>query len=93
MSNTDFKNLSKLLDSAGISVAEAALLFKVSRPTLYSWREGHAPTQGLLLANAERLIRTITKAIAAGDLPLSPEIEKDKRQGGLVQALRKNLQL
>jgi hypothetical protein len=95
MTNTptyDFTKLAALLDSAAISVAEAATIFKVSRPTLYSWREGNAPTQGLLLANAERLIKTIERAVAAKDLPLSPDIEREKRQAALVQALRKHLQ-
>jgi len=87
----DFTQLAALLERAGITIAEAAIIFKISRPTMYAWCAGNAPTQGLLLANAERLIRTFEKAIAAGDLPLHADIEKAARQAEFVQALRKHL--
>jgi len=94
MTNTptyDFTQLAALLERAGITVAEASTIFKISRPTMYAWCAGNAPTQGLLLANAERLIRTFEKALTVGDLPLHADIEKAARQAGFVQALRKHL--
>lgn len=87
----DFTQLPQLLDRAGISVAEAALLFKVSRPTLYSWREGNAPTQGFLLANAERLIRVISEAVDAGAFKGFQDIPKEERMAELVRILRRHL--
>ena len=86
----DFNNLRTLLDRAGISIAEAATLFKTSRPTLYSWCAGNAPTQGLLLSNAERLIRVIERAVEAKDLPVV-DLEKEKRLPAITAELRKHL--
>jgi len=86
----DFNNLRALLDKAGISIAEASVIFKTSRPTLYSWCSGNAPTQGLLLSNAERLIKVIERAVAAEDLPVV-DLEKEKRLPAITAELRKHL--
>lgn len=89
-SEYDFSQLRPLLDSAGITIDEASHLFKVSRPTLYSWCEGHSPVQPLLISNSEKLIRLIEKAVAAKSLPLV-DVEPEKRKTEIVAALRKHL--
>lgn len=66
----DFNNFLTLLEKAGIPVAVAAIIFKTSRPTIYSWGAGHPPNQELLLTTALRLIAMIERAVEAGDLPL-----------------------
>lgn len=87
----DFKKLRPLLDSAGISVEEASHLFKASKVTLYSWCEGNAPNQALLLQNAERLVKLIERAVAAKSLPLV-DVDKPDRLKALFAALRNHIQ-
>mgnify|MGYP001606683430 CR=1 FL=1 len=70
-STYNFKHLRALLDSAGISIVEAACLFKVSRPTMYSWCAGTGPNQELLLENALSTINAIELAVKAEDLPVA----------------------
>lgn len=86
----DFINFSDLLSKAGVTVEEAAKLFKVSRVTVYAWREGNAPNQQLILDRAERIIAAIDKATAAGALPVL-NLEKDARYLKLAEVLRKHL--
>lgn len=86
----DFTNFSDLLARAGVTVEEAAKLFKVSRVTVYAWREGNAPNQQLILDRAERIIAAIDKATAAGALPVL-NLEKDARYLKLAEVLRKHL--
>ena len=64
-----FKNLEALLEKAGIPVSVAAMLFKTSRPTIYSWCAGNPPNQELLRFNALRIIKAIESAVAAKALP------------------------
>ena len=82
----DFKNLAVLLDNAGIPVSVAAPIFKVSRTTIYSWCEGHAPNQELLLSNALRFIALIEKAHVAGGLPLPGYDKAEMAKGYDVEA-------
>lgn len=86
----NFTQLRALLDRAGISIFEGAQIFKVSKVTLYSWCDGAPPNQALLLANTERLIKVIEKAVAAGSLPIV-DIPKEERVTAIVTALRKHL--
>ena len=83
-------NFSDMLARAGVTVEEAARLFKVSRVTIYTWRDGHAPNQQLILDRAERIITAINKATAAGDLPII-NLEKDAKYQKLAETLRKHL--
>lgn len=89
-SNYDFSNLRALLDKADISVSNAAVIFKTTRVTIYSWCEGKAPTQLLLLNNTERLIRVIERAVEAGDLPLL-DVDPAQKLGKIMSTLRKHL--
>lgn len=86
----DFTKLGDLLKSAGITIAEASKIFKASRPTIYSWVAGNAPTQELLLRNTERLIAVIERAVTAGSLPLV-DAEKEARVPEIMTRLRKHL--
>jgi len=89
-STYDFTNFAALLEKADISVDEAAKLFKVSRVTIYSWCNGHAPNQKLILETAERLIKMITRAITAEDLPVINSTRDDKH-AKITEVLRKHL--
>ena len=90
MNQEKFKTLRTLLDSAGITVAEAAEIFKTSKPTVYHWCEGNVPSMPLVRDNALKLIGLIEKAVAGKDLPLR-DVDPEKRIGAITQALRKNL--
>ena len=86
-----FKNLRALLDKAGITVSEASEIFKVSRPTIYFWCDGHPPTQGLLLSNALRMIKVIERACDAGSFKGFSDLPKEERMAELVKILRGHL--
>ena len=86
----DFNNFSDLLSRAGITVEEIAKLCRVSRVTIYAWREGNAPNQQLILDRAERIIAAVEKAVAAGALPIV-NLEKDAKYLKLAETLRKHL--
>lgn len=91
--NYDFNNLRKLLDEAGITVAEAAEIFKTSKPTVYAWCEGRGPNQPALLERTERLIGMMTKAVEAKSLPVRDfdAWQKDEKLKAINAALRKHL--
>lgn len=66
----DFSKLHDLLTKAGIPVKVAALIFKVSRVTVYAWCKGEAPNQELLISTSTRIIKAIEAAVDAGTLPI-----------------------
>lgn len=68
--NYDFTQFKPLLARAGITVIEAAKLFKTTRTTIYHWQKGNAPNQEILLAFATRQIELIEKAVVLKRLPL-----------------------
>lgn len=88
--NEKFKTLRTLLDSAGITVAEASELFKTSKVSIYHWCAGNVPSMPLVRDNALKLISLIEKAVAGRDLPLV-DVESDNRIGEITQVLRKYL--
>ena len=85
----DFNQLRPLLDTAQITVAEAAEVFGASKPTLYSWCSGKGPTQSVLRRNAEMKITLIEKALAAGQLPLDINTDPTVRVRLIQSAMRK----
>ena len=87
----DLDTFKELLAAAGLSKAEAAKIFGTTRPTMYHWCSGAAPTQKVLRDNANRVINLLNKALAAGDLPLSADVAKEQRLNALLSALRKQL--
>ena len=86
----DFKKFKDLLAASSLSVVEASKIFKVSRPTIYHWSEGNAPTQEVLFNDAVRKIGLIIKAVKSKDLPLV-NTEKPERLKAITEALRKQL--
>ena len=93
MTNTptyDFTKLQGLLQSAGITVSDAAKIFKVSRQTLYAWMRGAPPTQKLLLDTAERLVTIIGRAIKAKDLPVM-DADDEKRFNEIMLRLKRHI--
>lgn len=88
--NEKFKTLRTLLDSAGVTVAEASELFKTSKPTIYHWCEGNVPSMPLVRDNAVKIISLIEKAVAGNSLPLV-DVEPEDRVREITKALRKYL--
>lgn len=84
----NYNQLQSLLAAAGISVVEAARLFKVSRQTIYTWMKGVGPTQPLIASTAERIIKGIERALSANALPLV-NTDDDAHFKELVLALKK----
>lgn len=87
----DLDTFKELLAAAGLSKAEAAKIFGTTRPTMYHWCDGAAPTQRVLRDNANRIINLLNKAIAGGSLPLPADVVKEQRHSALVSVLRKQL--
>jgi len=85
----EFKNFAALLDRADITAAEAADIFKTTKPTIYSWRSGTTPANQVMRADTERVVTVIAKAISSGDLPLKG-VEKENRLSAIAEAIRKN---
>lgn len=83
----DFFKLRALLQAAGLTVADAAIIFRVTRPTMYHWCEGHAPTQKLLLSGTLQLITAIKCAVQAKALPVH-DVDTDKKIPAIVAVLR-----
>ena len=93
MTNTptyDFTQLQRLLQSAGITVSDAAKIFKVSRQTLYAWMRGTPPNQKLLLDTAERLVAIISRAVEARDLPVM-DADDEKRFNEIMLRLKRHI--
>jgi len=88
--NEKFKELGPLLERAGITKGEASEIFRTSRPTIYTWCEGHGPTQMIVQDAALRVMCAIGKACDAGALPLI-DVEKDERVKLLRGVLRTHL--
>lgn len=86
----DFTRLQGLLQSAGITVSDAAKIFKVSRQTLYAWMRGTPPNQKLLLDTAERLVAIISRAVEARDLPVM-DADDDKRFNEIMLRLKRHI--
>ena len=87
----DFKDFKTLLMETGITVQEAAKIFRTTRPTIYHWLKGTGPNQEVLLQFALRQIGVIKKALAAGDLPLSVDVESTDRLACVYGVMRKHL--
>lgn len=68
-----------LLETAGIKVAEAARMFRVSRGTVYNWSTGIHPKNPFLLRRATDICVTIQKAVTEGKLPPPSELKADER--------------
>lgn len=86
----DFNKFKTLLDKAGISVAEAAQLFRTTRPTIYHWLKGNVPSQGIVREYAERVVGILERAVTAGDLPLS-DSSREERRDLLKEAIKRNM--
>lgn len=91
MPTFDFTKFAALLDSAGITVIEASQIFKVSRPTVYHWRNGNAPNQQLLLTQTVKMAKLVEAAVDAKDLPLNPDTDPLTRVKDISAQLRKHL--
>jgi hypothetical protein len=85
-----FDAFNSLLKDAGVSVSEAAAIFRVSRPTIYHWCSGSPPTQKVLYGNAVRLITAMDAAVKDKSLPVV-DVEKRMRVNTIAAVLRKYL--
>lgn len=86
----DFANLLPVLKAAGITVAEAAGLFRVSRPTMYHWGNGNPPNQSIILSNALKIIGAMQRATAAKALPI-PADDPETKVKEVAKVLRNYL--
>ena len=89
-SDFDFLQLPAVLKAAGLTVAEAAGLFRVSRPTVYHWGNGNPPNQSIILSNALKIIGALQRATAAKALPI-PADDPETKVKEVAKVLRQYL--
>lgn len=64
------EHIFKAIEAAGVTMAAFAKLTGISRVSLYRWRDGNVVTDQLRLKLASSYADKLTKATAAGRLPL-----------------------
>jgi hypothetical protein len=68
---TEFK---KLIEASGVTIMEAADLYKTTKQTIYAWRRGSSVPRSLLVKiGVERMNELIKRALERGELPLGEE--------------------
>lgn len=65
---------------AGLRPGEVALLMNVSRVTASLWMNYHTAPHHLIQDRVDEFLRVVEAALAAGDLPLSPDIRQRERR-------------
>ena len=65
---------------------EMAILFGVSRQTLYNWQKGN-PTNSIIEGRATEMLRAIENATVTGYLPLKIVVDKPRRMAKIKMAL------
>jgi predicted DNA-binding protein YlxM (UPF0122 family) len=79
-----------VLEDSGLSKGEVAILYGVSRQTIYNWIDGGEPTQSFIVRYAAATTKGIKSACRANLLPfpavLTP-FQRKKRLNAMVQHL------
>ena len=88
--NDEFCELGALLKKAGLTVAEIAPVFGVSRVSVYTWISDKGPQQPVIRRQALAAIHLIERVVEAGDLPMI-EVEQKDRGTVLAAIFRKHL--
>lgn len=84
MDSAQFKRVYK---RTMLSKAELALLYGVTRQTIYNWINGGEPTQGFVLKHAEEMTRILNAMLDKQLLPFSKALTKERR----IERLKKVL--
>jgi hypothetical protein len=74
----DCKKFKRVMDSSGLTKAELAKLFGVSRQALYLWCD-RAPGQKTLAERAEKYTDGIIAAMSRGLLPFAATVSPERR--------------
>lgn len=77
----------KVMDKSGLTKAELARLFGVSRQTLYTWRE-RAPHQKTLTERAEKYTAGLTAAMDRNLLPFPDSVVEPARAAKIASMAR-----
>lgn len=89
----DTEGFRRVFATSGLTKAELAYIYQVSRQTIYVWNDGESdPTQRGLAARVDKYTTALLKAITKGVLPMSRSISKDVRKQrllGIAQSLHK----
>lgn len=75
------------LNASGVSMADFARLTKVSRASLYNWRNGNNVTDKLRLRDAYAFATRLAKAVELKKLPLIGMYRMSERQGVLLRII------
>lgn len=82
---------------AGLKGKEAALLFKVTKPTIYNWHKGRVPKIAMVFDRAVVVCKLIEQALEAGTLPLASDVKAGDRMALinkiLIDTQQKNKQI
>jgi transposase-like protein len=85
----DTTKFRKVMDESGLTKAELAKLYGVSRQSLYAWRDT-APRQHTLAERAEKYTAGLLAGMARGLLPFSAGLTVQKR-AALLASMAKHL--
>lgn len=76
----DHDKLKRVAASSGLTKAELASLYDVTRQTLYNWMAGSAPRTKYLLQLADTVTEGLDAAIRRGILPLPSLNDAERRR-------------
>ncbi len=85
MTNEKAKYIFEAIEKAEVSFTDFSRLTKISRETLYRWRNGSPISDMLRLDLAYTVATRFEKACRSGKLPLTSRLKKEQR----IQVLRK----
>jgi uncharacterized protein YjcR len=85
----DRKNFTRVFDDSGMTKAELAKLYGVSRQTIYAWKDGHStPVQKTVAEREQLYTRGLLAAMNKGLLPLPKQpAQRKERLLKMAQAL------
>jgi hypothetical protein len=79
-----------VLANSGLSKGEAAVLYGVTRQTIYNWIDGGEPTQSFIVTHAAATTKGVANAMRAKLLPFPASLtipQRRKRLNAMVQQL------
>lgn len=83
----DQKKFSKVFKDSGLTKAELASLYGVSRQTIYDWHTGaSAPSQKALVVREDMYTKGLLAAIERGVLPVKAKEPKQRKERVLAMA-------
>lgn len=88
---SDFSEQVEIFKRAGLGPAELSNLLRVSRVTASLWLNGRRRPHHLIEERVDQLFRAVEDALAAGELPLSEDIDRRERAWHLRNVLSSRL--